>query len=1171
MSENTVIEKENIINKSAIKDFAVSARKKLNDRVQMQANRMGFYVDNRALNFEFEDDKQVKINGEIFDKKQINILKNQIQHKGFEAVIDEVAYTWFNRFIALYFMEVHNYIDNGLNIISSLDEINSIALKAPSYFKNINKEHLFTLVQDNKSEDVYKTLIIAQCNELSAKLPFLFEQISDYTELLFPQGMLNNDSVIREMLALDKNSWNEVEIIGWLYQYYISEKKDEVFAELKKGKKISKENVPAATQIFTPKWIVQYMVENSVGKMWLEAHPNSELQSTFKYYLESAEQEEDVKIELEKTIDKTITPEKIKVLDPACGSGHILVTAFSVLYEIYKSAGYIEEEIAELILTKNLYGLDICNRAGQLAQLALIMKAKEYDKNIFNKNIELNITSIQDTNWIDDRVKEALMNNVSNQLLAQQQVENLVNTFKDAKEYGSILDVKGFDFNFWEERLNAIQTLNMGLLYTDVVDELQQKLSQLVNQARIMQQKYECVISNPPYMGSGGMDTKLSTFAKKHYPNSKNDLFAMCIEKCLRWTKQIGFCSMITMESWMFLSSYENMRTNLIKSSSIESLVHMPYLGKGGTSLGINFGTEVSSIRKVVLNNYKGKYYYVRYYECDENGVPFEFPTINERTSEVSRSDFHSIPGSPIAYWASDRVRNIFKNEETLSEIAQPKQGLATGNNDVFLRFWYEVLNNKIGIGVSSKEEGWASKFKYFPYNKGGDFRKWYGNNQYVIKFDETNYNILATVGNHLPSRNYYFQEGITWSLISSSSFGARRFYKGHVFDVGGSGAFPPPNLITYITGFLCSKLAYEYLKLLNPTMNFQVGNIASLPICIPKDAAIKKQIEILVEQNIQISRNDWDSFETSWDFEQHPLVKFKTNNNLKESFNAWKGYKEQQFNQLKTNEEELNRLFIEIYGLKDEMTPEVSEKDLQYYRKANEEKDIKSLLSYAVGCMFGRYSLDEKGLTYAGGEFDSSKYKSLEVDEDAILPILGDTWFDDDIIEEFKRFLKAAFGELYCNENMQYIADVLGRKSGESAEDKIRNYFLKDFFKDHVQMYKKRPIYWMFTSGKEKAFNCLVYLHRYDKTTLSRLRKDYLHEFQAKLDRAKEQAEKEGNIKLTSQYAKYQSELLEFDRNLQQFADQQIELDLDDGVKINYAKFKGLLEMEKDIVGKEK
>ena len=564
MSENAVIEKENIINKSAIKDFAVSARKKLNDRVQMQANRMGFYADNRALNFEFEDDKQVKINGEIFDKKQINILKNQIQHKGFDAVIDEVAYTWFNRFIALYFMEVHNYIDNGLNIISSLDEINSIALKAPSYFKNINKEHLFTLVQDNKSEDVYKTLIIAQCNDLSAKLPFLFEQISDYTELLFPQGMLNNDSVIREMLALDKNSWNEVEIIGWLYQYYISEKKDEVFAELKKGKKISKENVPAATQIFTPKWIVQYMVENSVGKMWLEAHPNSELQSTFKYYLESAEQEEDVKNELEKTIDKTITPKKIKVLDPACGSGHILVTAFSVLYEIYKSAGYIEEEIAELILTKNLYGLDICNRAGQLAQLALIMKAIEYDKNIFNKNIELNITSIQDTNWIDNRVKEALMNDVSNQLLAQQQIENLVNTFNDAKEYGSILDVNNFDFNFWEERLNAIQTLNMGLLYTDVVAELQQKLPQLIKQAKIMQQKYECVISNPPYMGIGGMGAKLSEFVKKNYPNTKSDMSTVFMEKTLKYTNPNGYMAMINIPVWMFLASYEKLRSNII-------------------------------------------------------------------------------------------------------------------------------------------------------------------------------------------------------------------------------------------------------------------------------------------------------------------------------------------------------------------------------------------------------------------------------------------------------------------------------------------------------------------------------------------------------------------------------------------------------------------------------
>lgn len=1176
MSENTVIEKENIVNKSAIKDFAVSARKKLNDRVQMQANRMGFYADNRALNFEFEDDKQVKINGEIFDKKQISILKNQIQHKGFDTVIDEVAYTWFNRFIALYFMEVHNYIDNGLNIISSLDEINSIALKAPSYFKNINKEHLFTLVQDNKSEDVYKTLIIAQCNELSAKLPFLFEQISDYTELLFPQGMLNNDSVIREMLALDKQSWNEVEIIGWLYQYYISEKKDEVFAELKKGKKISKENVPAATQIFTPKWIVQYMVENSVGKMWLEAHPNNELQSTFKYYLESAEQEEDVKAELEKTIDRTITPEKIKVLDPACGSGHILVTAFSVLYEIYKSAGYIEEEIAELILTKNLYGLDICNRAGQLAQLALIMKAREYDKNIFNKNIELNITSIQDTNWIDSRVKEALMNNVSNQLLAQQQIENLVNTFKDAKEYGSILDVKDFDFNFWEERLNAIQTLNMGLLYTDVVAELQQKLPQLIKQVKIMQQKYECVIANPPYMGNKGMSPKLSEYVKKHYPKSKGDMFAVFKEVILSRTQTNYFSSTVNQHSWMFLSSYEDLREHLLNNAYIDTMVHL------GTRAFEELAGEVVQTttyvtRKCKLPKYAGRFVKLTEYQ---NAKLKEDKYLEYNSKDIyicKQNGFHSIPGSPIAYWASDRVRGIFANNLSLSAVCKPTQGLATADNDRFLRYWQEIKFERIGFNYKTLEDANLSKLKWFPYNKGGNARKWYGNNEYVVNWENNGLEIKNNkdINGKLRSRpqniDYYFKKGITWILLSSSYFSVRLQPNGFIFDVNGMCAFPNEEKnIPYIQAFMTSKLSTQFLKMLNDTMAFQVGDISKLPLHITKDTIIQNQIDKLVEKNIQISKDDWDSFETSWDFEQHPLIRFKTNNNLKESFNTWKEYKEQQFKQLKANEEELNCLFIEIYGLQDEMTPDVADKDITV-ALAYEERDIKSLLSYAVGCMFGRYSLDVKGLAFAGGEFDSSKYKSLEVDEDAILPILGDTWFDDDIIEEFKRFLKAAFGELYFNENMQYIADVLGRKSGESAEDKIRNYFLKDFYKDHVQMYKKRPIYWMFTSGKEKAFNCLVYLHRYDKTTLSRLRKDYLHEFQAKLDRAKEQAEKEGNIKLTSQYAKYQSELLEFDRRLQQFADQQIELDLDDGVKVNYAKFKGLLEMEKDIIGKEK
>lgn len=477
MSDVATIEKtESQLDKTAIKEFAVNARRKLKEKVELQANKMGFFSDGRAVQYEFEDDHQVKINGEFYNKSQINILKKEIASKTFDSVIDEVAYTWFNRFIALYYMEHHNYIDNGLKIIQSIDDLNQTAIKCAGILKNIDKESLFKSVQDNDSDAVYKKLVIAQCNELNAKLPFLFEEISNYTELLFPSGMMNNDSVIREMLALDKKNWEQVEIIGWLYQYYIAEKKDEVFADLKKRKKISKENVPAATQIFTPKWIVKYMVENSVGKIWLESHPNNDLKSVFRYYIDSAEQEEEVKQKFYETINKNIKPEDIKVLDPACGSGHILVTAFEVLYEIYKRAGYLEDEIAPLILKNNLFGLDICDRAAQLAQLAVVMKAREYDKNISNKVKEINITSIQESNWIDNRVKEALLHNVNNNLLANSQVELLISTFNDAKEYGSILNVKDFDFNFWDERLNTIKTLNMGLLFTDVVTELQNKL-----------------------------------------------------------------------------------------------------------------------------------------------------------------------------------------------------------------------------------------------------------------------------------------------------------------------------------------------------------------------------------------------------------------------------------------------------------------------------------------------------------------------------------------------------------------------------------------------------------------------------------------------------------------------------------------------------------------------
>lgn len=1196
MSDIATIEKtETQLDKSAIREFAVNARRKLKEKVELQANKMGFFADNRAVQYEFEDDTQFKINGETFSKSQANILRREIQDKGFDIVVDEVAYTWFNRFIALYYMECHNYIDNGLNIVSSIDDLNQTAMKAPNYFRNLNKEMLFSAIQNNDSDAVYRTLIIAQCNELNNKLPFLFEKISDYTELLFPSGMLNNDSVIREMLALDKKNWEQVEIIGWLYQYYIAEAKEKLDYELKnkKNRKVQKEDMPAKTQIFTPKWIVQYMVQNSVGKLWLEAHPNQNLQAKFKYYLESAEQEEDVKKRLEEIVNKSIRPEEIKVLDPACGSGHILVTAFETLYEIYKSAGYLEDEIATLILKNNLYGLDICDRAAQLAQLAIIMKAREYDKNISEKVNELNITSIQETNWIDERVKECLMNGVENKLLATSQIDLLIDTFRDAKEYGSIIDVKDFDFNFWEERLNAVQTLNMGLLYTDVVGYLQKKLPLLIKQAKIMQQKYEANITNPPYLGSTYFDSKLTDFIKSKYPNSKSDLCVAFIEKLLKMTQRNCYCSLVTMQSWMFLSSFETFRENLLNNATITTMTHM-----GNGVMRIAFGTCATIWKKTLLPEYKATYSWVENDDIKENDEPYIFPIKNNgRYSIVSQDGFHLIPGSPIAYWASERIREIFATSNSISKLFDIRVGMHTGSNDLFVREWYEVSFRNIRFNCNSNEDSFSYNEKYYPYNKGGEFRKWYGNRIKVVDWYKGGKNIHAFHklpmdynGAPVRAKGLQFKESATWSFVSSTCFGVRYSPPGSMFDVGGSSVFPPHENIYYIVAFLCSKLGFYYLKLLNPTLNFQVGNVGSLPIIYPNDENQSLKINIISKENIQISKDDWDSFETSWDFKIHPLLRFSNFTKgavdyknisevepitsegfkIKSCFERWKAYKQEQFNKLKANEEALNRLFIEIYGLQDEMKPDVADKDITV-SLADEKREIKSLLSYAVGCMLGRYSLDEEGLAFAGGTFDSHKYTKLEVDEDGILPILSGTWFEDDIIEELKRFLKAAFGEMYLPENMEYIADTLGRKSGESAESTIRNYFLKDFYKDHLQVYKKRPIYWMFTSGKEKAFNCLVYLHRYDKTTLSRIRKDYLHEYQAKLDRAIAQAEDEGNVKLTSLYAKYKAELLEFDAKIKDLADSQIELDLDDGVKVNYAKFKGLLEAEKEVIGKEK
>ena len=1004
-------------------------------------------------------------------------------------------------------------------------------------------------------EEVYKLLLVAYCNAYNKLMPFMFERIKDYTELLMPDDLLSNSSVLTQAVeTLDAETCKDVEVIGWLYQYYISEKKDQVFAGLKKGKKISKDDVPAATQIFTPEWIVKYMVENSVGKMWLESHPNKELQTKFKYYLESAEQEDAVKAKLKEIANPNLKPQEIKVLDPACGSGHILVKAFDVLYEIYKAQGYPENEIPEMILTHNLFGLDICDRAAQLSQLAVMMKAREYDRNIFNKVKSLNICSIHDTNWIDFSIADELLIETTNKDKATKQIKLLQETFKDAKEYGSILKVEGLDFDFWDERINYYHQKKDNTLHGQIING---RLKYIIKQAKIMQQQYECIITNPPYMGARkGMNPKLKTFIDKHYNISKSDLYATFLDKSLKFAKDNMYVAVICQHSYMFTDDYKELRKSLLENTNYVNMLHL------GTNAFPEINGEVVQVatfilKKGFLRNYKSLFVRLIDFSCEEKKLHIQ----DKKYHYLAKNEyFNEIQGCPIAYWLSVKMRNTFKSDNNFDAYGIPRQGLATGDNDKFLRFWNEVNYELIGFKYNSVTAFHLGNKTYLPYNKGGKLIKWYGNNDYVIKFDRKNYDILSKQGNHLPSKQYYCLKCITWSDISGRNFAARYCDTGFVFDVKGSCGFPKQENFYYILSLLNSKLTPLYIDTLNPTQSTQVGDLKRIPILFPSDMKIIATIDKLGEQNYIISKDNYDSFETSWDFEQHPLIAFKTGGKIKDSFNTWAEYMEKQFNQLKANEEELNRLFIEIYGLQDEMTPEVADKDITV-AKADEEREIKSLISYAVGCMFGRYSLDAKGLIYAGGDFDVSKYKIFSADEDNVIPVLSEHYFTDDIVERFNKFIKVAFGERYYAENMAYIASVLSTKANKSPDQVLREYFIKDFYKDHVQMYQKRPIYWMFSSEKN-AFNALIYLHRYNKDTVNLLLNEYLREYKNKL---------QGNIDALNALANnggsttmnkiaLQASLNEaddYERNiLFPLATERKEIDLDDGVKVNYLKF---------------
>ena len=1173
------------MDKAILKKFAIESRKDLMEKIKNKINT--FYVD-EDFKKEQKGDLYILSNEKHFlsltheEYKKRELLIKRIKELSLEQVIEEAAYTWFNRIIAIRYMEINDMLpltrDNqslGIRVLSSKDNtpdpeiLKFTNLVNPDLDIEFKKEKYAELKDDNEK---IKHVLLLVCKKLGRVIPQVFDGITDYIDILIPDNLLNDTGFITKVInEVPENNYNQVEIIGWLYQYYISEKKDEVFADLKKNIKIKKENIPSATQIFTPDWIVKYMVENTLGR-----YTSKSFRSKLKYYVSNEEELEEKEIK------------NIKFLDPCCGSGHILVYAFELLYKIYEDKGYNKKDIPEMILKNNLCGLDIDDRAGQLALLSVLLKAREIDKTIFNKEIvrNINIMGIQESNSISESCIDNLKSDYD-----KETARKLLDTFKNAKEIGSLLLVDDEKYYDLEKSINSDNTI--------FAIELQ-RLLPIIKCSRILSTKYDVVVTNPPYMGNKGMSEQLYKFATKNYADSKIDLFSMFIKKCGDLCCENGYYALITPPSVLFLSSFEKLRKQIISNKTILSLLHM---GRG--IFGVDFGSTSMVIKNCRISNFIGKYFRLhernfQYIEIDDiekiflnaqkdDNYKFDFFNYQGQKEEEThkirivyynkQENFNNIPGVPISYWITEKEFDLFSKHKKIGDIFEARGGMTTGNNDLFLRFWYEIDKNKFKTGLT-KEEAIKSEFKWFPYNKGGDYRKWYGNMNYVIDWYKDGSNIKNyKLEQRKTNPNYniaiaglssMFHPQVSWSLVSAGNFGVRYYPKGFLFDVAGSSVLPDEANEKYILAYLNSIISDRYLKAFNPTINYQPGDIKSL-IYLNENTDI---INNLSESCVNISKEDWDSFETSWDFKKHPLIPCGISSPdglyIEASYNAWEEHCKYNFELLKKNEEKLNALFINMFSLQDELTPEIDD-DYITISQANRERDIKSLISYSVGCMFGRYSLDEDGLVFAGGELEKNKYKTYNVDSDNIIPITDEAYFSDDIVERFKNFIKIVYGNETFNENMDFIAETLGKKGTETSEDTIRRYFLSDFFNDHVKIYQKRPIYWLFDSGKKNGFKALVYMHRYNENLVPKVRLDYLHRIQTTYEKLLSDV----NYKLTTELSMSDkkaaqnrqadlmaklNEIKEYDEKIAHIANQRISIDLDDGVKVNYEKFKDIL-----------
>ena len=1198
------------MNKTAIKNFAIWARNKLRADIILKAGLLGI-TDKEIANplpqstddlqiFDIGTSQPVRLEGKTAIDQRKSLVaairaKNLKHTEAFDAVIEEVAYTWFNRLIAVRFMEVNDYLPSRVRVLSSENP----AKAEPDFVTNPFDTDLdFTedeinmidnLKDNNKSDELFQFLFIKQCNKLNEILPELFEMTNDYTELLLNVSFTDKDGVVYHLVHdISEDDFNiekqgQVEIIGWLYQYYNTEPKDKVFGR-PSGQKIRKEDVPAATQLFTPDWIVRYMVENSLGRIAIhnlkygdwddtERAKIDTFKSKWKYYLEEVEQSPEIverfRIEESHKYNKGDVPPYVDstFLDPCMGSGHILVYAFDVFMDIYTAQGYTERDAAQRIVEKNLYGLELDDRATQLAYFAVMMKARSYDRRFLTRGIRPNLCSIQESNSLNNDYLELFGD-------LKPTAQKLVDEFFDAKEYGSILNLRitADEIAQLESKYAEIDKT----IYDNIFDTIRQVglrtvFAPLIRQAKIMVKKYEVVCTNPPYMGGSGMSAKLNEFVRTSYPNSKSDLSTVFMEKCIHLCCPVGYVSMINIPVWMFLSSYERLRKSIIEKNTFINMIHP---GRG--VFGSDFGTTTFTIAKCKLSNYKGRYFrlFDEQGEVKSNEVRESAFLARKGECCAVQENYLKIPNYPIAYWVSNQIISIYSNSKLISDYGKARQGIATGENDRFMRYWYEPNYNSVACPPEKYEGSRISK--WYPYHKGGEFRKWYGNNTFVVNWENDGYEIKHFYGSNgkLKSRpqntDFSFKRCVTWSLTNISSFGARFRPKGFMFDINGMSLFVDDELINYALAYLCSVVATALMKINNPTLASQAGDIARLPFIVETDNI--DAVNEMTNSCINMEKDDWDSFETSWDFKKHPFVvdslqriADRTESILiADCFNAWKSECNDRFNKLKANEEELNRIFVDIYGLQDELTPEVEDKDITV-RKADLQRDMRSFVSYAVGCMFGRYSLDMDGLAFAGGVWDNNKYSSFIPDEDNCIPITDTAYFEDDIVGRFCEFVKVVYGEDTLEANLEFIAKALGNK-GNTSRDIIRNYFLNDFFKDHCKIYQKRPIYWLFDSGKQNGFKALVYMHRWNADTIGNMRVEYLHRIQRTyekeiereqdtIDNTTNNRDRAAATKRKEKLLKQLKEAKDYDAKVAHLALSRPSIDLDDGVKVNYEK----------------